>query len=191
MVRLIGLVVFVCLCSFGWSTAAAQSDLGFKGVGAELGFVNPEDIDATLGLGVFADFGEVVPNLMLEGYLDYWSKSEEEFGFEASVRDISVGAKVKYIFEIANSSIRPFAGGGLGIHFIRGEVVIPDQNLGGFIVPGMSVDDTSTKLGLDFGGGMSIPINYKTEFLTELWFGIVSDVNQMSFKVGAVYKFGV
>jgi hypothetical protein len=191
MVRLIGLMVFASLISFGWSAADAQSDLGFKGIGGELGFVNPEDIDATLGLGVFADFGEIVPNLMLEGYIDYWSKSQEEFGVEASVRDIALGAKVKYVFDIAHSNIRPFAGGGLGIHFIRGEVTIADQSIEGFYFPGMSVGDTSTELGLDFGGGMSIPINVKTEFLTELWFGIVSDVNQMSFKVGAVYKLGV
>jgi opacity protein-like surface antigen len=190
MARYIVFVVAVCLC-FGWSSAAAQSDLGLRGVGAELGFVNPEDVDATLGFGVFTDLGTIMPRLMLEAYLDYWSNSQNEFGFETSLRDIALGAKAKYVFEVPNSRIRPFAGGGLGIHFVRGEVTVPDQNLGGVIIPGFTLDDSSTKLGLDLGGGMSVPINPKTDFLTELWFGVVSDVNQVSFKVGAVYKLGM
>lgn len=191
MTRFFCLIAAICLCLFGWSSAAAQSDLGFKGVGGELGIVNPEDIDATLGLGVFADFGEIIPSLRLEGYLDYWSNSQSEFGFEMSVRDIALGAKTKYVFKMSNSIVQPFVGGGLGIHFIHGEVTMPDQNVGGFIIPGLTVDDSSTKLGLDLGGGMSIPINHKMDFLTELWFGIVSDVNQMSFKLGMVYRLGV
>jgi hypothetical protein len=179
-----------CLCVLTVTNAAAQSDLGFKGAGLEVGFVSPENIDATVGIGAFADLGTIVPSLMLEAYLDYWSKSEEEFGLKTSIRDIAIGAKAKYQFDVSSSRIRPFVGGGIGLHFLSAEMAIPDQNFGGFIIPGASVGDSSTKLGLDLGGGFNAPINPRIDFLTEIWFGLVSDVNQLSLKIGVSYNMG-
>jgi len=70
-------------------------------------------------------------------------------------------------------------------------VTMPAQDIGGIIIPGYSVDDSSTKLGLDMGGGMFVPINPRWDFMTELWYGVVNDVNQLSFTIGAVYKLGM
>ncbi|UCG52377.1 MAG: outer membrane beta-barrel protein [Candidatus Latescibacterota bacterium] len=179
-----------CLCFLVVSNAAAQSDLGLKGAGLEVGFVDPQDVDATLGFGVFVDLGTIVPRVKLDAHLDYWSKSEEQYGIEASVRDIAVGAKAKYLFEVPTNRIRPFAGGGVSIHFVSAEVTIPDQNIMGVIVPGTSVSDSSTKLGLDLGGGFYAPLTPKVSFVTEMWVGIVSDVNQLSLKIGLLYNLG-
>lgn len=177
-----------CLCVFVVSNAVAQSDIGLKAAGLEVGIVNPEDLDATIGFGALADLGTIVPNVMLEANVGYWSKSEEEFGMEASVRDISVGARAKYLFNITNSRIRPFAGGGLSMHFLNAEVTIPEQDVMGFTIPGSSASDSSTKLGLDLGGGFYAPVSPKMNFVTELWLGIVSDVNQLSMRVGMMYN---
>jgi opacity protein-like surface antigen len=179
-----------CLCVLAANNAEAQSEVGFKGVGLEVGFVNPENIDATFGLGAFADFGTITPQIKLETYLDYWSKSEEEFGMKVSFRDIAVGGKVKYLLNVSSNRIHPFVGGGIGIHFLNAEISFVDQNIGGFIIPGMSVSDSSTKLGLDLGGGFNAPVSPKMDFLTEMWIGIVSDVNQFSLKVGVLYNLG-
>jgi opacity protein-like surface antigen len=87
--------------------------------------------------------------------------------------------------------VRPFAGAGLGLHFFKGEVDIPAQDMGTFIIPAVSTEDTSTKIGMDIGGGVSTTLNEKTELLGEAWYGIVSDINQFSLRVGILYKLGI
>jgi hypothetical protein len=173
------------------SNAAAQTDLGLKGIGLKFGYVGPEDIDGTFGLGLVGDHGTLTPRIMLESYISYWSKSESEFGFETSVRDIALGARGKYLFNVPNSNVRPFAGAGLGLHFLHAEVTVPTMDVGGFTIPGGSVGDSSVKLGLDMGGGMFVPINPQWDFMTELWYGVVNDFNQFAFSIGAVYKLGM
>jgi hypothetical protein len=191
MKRFVALSVFVFLCSFALTNAFAQADLGLKGVGAEVGMVNPEDLDATVGFGLFVDLGNITPQFMLEGYFDFWTTSENTAFAKASARDIALGAKGKWVFRTSNPRIRPFAGGGLGIHFLHAEVTTPDQYIGGIlVVPAMTFQDDSVKLGLDLGGGMNVTLNEKTDFIGELWYGLVSDVNQLSLKVGVLYKLG-
>ncbi|MDH3215363.1 MAG: outer membrane beta-barrel protein [Candidatus Krumholzibacteria bacterium] len=192
MKQLVAMLAIVCTCAFASSQAIAQADLGLKGAGVEVGMVSPEDLDATVGFGLFVDLGTIAPQFMLEGYFDFWKTSEDLSGLgEASARDIALGAKGKWIFRTSNPRIRPFAGGGLGLHFLHAEVDIPDQLISGFLIPGMTIEDDSVKLGLDFGGGMNVTLNERTDFIGELWYGVVSDVNQLSLKVGVLYKLGM
>src|SRR5262245_3834049 len=123
------------------------ADFGFKRIGGAIQLVSPEDIDATFGFGAFADLGTVAPNIGLEARLDYWSHSESQFGFDASIRDITLGARGKYYFEVNHPTIRPFAGVGLGMHFLRAEVEVPTGP-----TTTTTVDDSETRVGLDFGG---------------------------------------
>jgi opacity protein-like surface antigen len=166
--------------------AMAQSNIGFRAIGANAAFVSPEDLDGTFGLGVFADLGQIAPNIGLEPTIEYWSFSENQFGAETSLRDISVGARGKYYFETANPKLRPFAGAGLAMHFLHAEesVTVP-----GF--PTVTAEGSDTKLGLDIGGGISTPINSKNDFRAEAWYGIVSDVNQFALRVGFSHKLGL
>lgn len=171
-------------CTLATGSAVAQSDLGLKNLGVAVGFVSPEDLGGTFSLGVFADHGTIAPRIGLESRIDYWSASEETFGNEVKVSDIALGARAKYFFPVANPSIRPFAGGGLALHFVHAEVTIPAQ----FGFPEMTADDSETKLGLDLGGGLAMPVNPRWDFLGELWYGIVSDVGQFSMRAGLSYK---
>jgi opacity protein-like surface antigen len=168
------------------STAMAQADLGLKNAGVALGFVNVEDIDGTFSVGVFANHGTIAPRVGLESRIDFWSKSEDEFGVEVSVRDIAIGARAKYYFDVASTKVQPFAGAGLGIHFLAMEVSMPP--IGGS--PGFEDSESETRLGLDLGGGLSTPIGPRTDFLAEAWYGIVSDVNQFSLRAGLAWKLG-
>ena len=173
-------------CTVAAPSAMAQSDLGLKGLGGAIGFVSPEDFDGTFTIGVLADHGTITPNIGLESHIDYWSQSESAFGVEASVSDIALGARGKYYFPVAHPTIRPFAGAGLGLHFVHAEVTIPAQ----FGFPEMTTEDSSTKLGLDLGGGMAMDLNPKTDFLAEMWFGIVEDVSTFSLRAGLCFKLG-
>ncbi|HET9326020.1 MAG TPA: outer membrane beta-barrel protein [Candidatus Eisenbacteria bacterium] len=180
------LLFTLLIATLGTGSAFAQSDLGMKSVGVAAGYVSPEDLDGTFSIGVFADHGTIVPNLGLESRIDFWSTSEEAFGTEVSIRDIAIGARTKYYFEVAHPSLRPFAGAGLALHLLHAEVTIPAMP--GF--PEQSFDDSETKLGLDIGGGINMPMNPRWDFNGELWYGIVSDVGQFSLRAGFGYKLG-
>ena len=186
--------VALALCALASSEAAAKTTkhktsapgLHLKAVGIAVGFVSPKNTDGTFSLGAFADCGMLTPKIGLESRLDYWSHSESSFGVDASVSDVTLGARGKYYFEAPHSNLRPFVGTGLGIHFLHADVVIPPQ--GGF--PALKAEDSSTKLGLDVGGGFSTAINPRADLLAEMWYGIVSDVNQFSLRLGVSRRLG-
>jgi len=162
------------------TTAMAQSDLGMKGIGGAIGYVSPENVDGTFSIGALADLGTLAPRLKLESRLDWWSHSEEAFGAKASVRDLTIGARTKYMIEVANPRLQPYVGAGLGLHFLSSEVSIPAQ--GGF--PAMSESASDTKLGFDIGGGAMTAIGPRTNLMGELWYGLVTDMSQLSIRVG-------
>jgi hypothetical protein len=182
----ITLVIAIASSVLAAPSAMAESDLGLKDLGVAVGYVGPEDIDGTFSVGVFADHGTITPRIGLESRIDYWSQSESSFGAEASVRDIVLGTRGKYYFEVANPKIMPFLGAGLALHFVNAEVTIPAQ----FGFPEMTVEDSSTKLGLDLGGGLATPIGQSADLLGEMWYGIVSDVSQFSLRFGVAYHLG-
>jgi len=169
------------------SNAFSQSNLGFFGVGAKLGLVDPENIDSVIGFGVFGDFGEITENLRLEGNLDYWSKSSGNANFDASVRDFALTGTAKYMFSTSNEVLQPFAVGGLGLHFVKTKSEYKGTNP--FLEPSSS-SETKTKIGIDLGGGACYSINEKIDLLGELRYRLVSDVNQLTIQVGAQYKLG-
>lgn len=164
----------------------SQMNLGFRAIGGSLGYISPENVDGTFLLGVFADAGRITNDIMLEPRIDYWNKSEESFGAKASVRDIIIGARGKYLFQTSNPKLMPFAGAGLSFHMVHAEATIPA--MGGF--PEQKVEDSTTKLGLDIGGGVATPISPRYDLIGEAWYGIVSDVSQFSLRVGMSYRLG-
>jgi len=180
------LFLVLALGLLGSQQAMAQSKIGFHAIGGTVAYVSPENLDGTFGLGVFADLGQLAPNIGLEPNIEYWSFSENQFGVETSLRDISLGARAKYYFEVSNPKVRPFAGAGLGLHFLHAET---SMNIPGF--PATTAEGSDTKLGLDIGGGISTAMNSKNDFRAEAWYGIVSDVNQFALRVGISHKLGL
>jgi outer membrane protein W len=170
------------MCAIVSTGALAESDLGLKDIGAAVGFVSPDNIDGTFSIGVFADHGNVTRHIGLESRLDYWGQSESAFGAEASIRDIAIGTRGKYYFETSKANLKPFAGAGLGIHFLHSEATVA--------MPGseMTVEDSATKLGLDLGGGLAAAVSPRANLLGELWYSVVSDVSQFSLRCGMSYS---
>ena len=191
MNRVAALLVFALIAGIATSPAWSQARLGFRGAGLELGVVGPEDIDATIGFGAFADLGTITRNVRLEAYMDYWSRSEEAFGATASVNDLAFGARSKYMFRVSNPRLLPFAGGGIGVHFIEADVVVPEQDLGSIVVPGFVVEDSATKIGLDFGGGLLYNLNGRASLSSEVWYSLVNNVNQLSLEIGLLWHFAL
>ncbi len=169
-------------CVVASQNALAQADLHLKAAGVQLGMVDPEGTDATVGFGGFADWGTLAPNIRLFTHLDHWGKSQTDpFGDKVSFSDIALTTRAKYMIPVTSATVHPYAGAGLGIHFVSAKVEVP-----GFT----SVSDSRTKLGLDLGGGVSMPVNDRTEFHGEMWFGIVDGFNQVALKAGLAWKVG-
>ncbi len=182
MKRWIVLVAAVASCSLVSQNAMAQANLGLRAAGGQVGIVSPENYDATAGFGAFADFGTLAPNVRLMTYLDTWSKSQDSpFGGSASVGDVSLSARGVYMFPVSSPRLQPFAGAGLGLHFLHAKVEVPG-------LP--TLEDSSTKLGVDLGGGFAVPMSPRADFRTELWYGIVDSYSQLSIKAGLGFKIG-
>lgn len=160
-----------------------ETGVALRALGASLAYVSPDNLDGTLAIGAFADMGRITPNIGLEPRIEYWSQSKESFGAKVSVRDLALGARGKYYFDVTKSKVHPFAGAGLGFHFIKAEA--------SFSAPGFpttSAEQSDTKLGIDLGGGIMTPLSPAVDFNAELWYGIVSDFNQLALRVGFAHK---
>ena len=172
-------------CALVAPAAHAQAKLGLESIGATVGMVSPENLGSTFGLGAFANLGTIMPDLGLETRVDYWSKSESSFGFETSVSDITLGARVKYFFALEGTPIKPYAGGGLGLHFLHEEATIPP-----FFGGPLTTSASDTRVGLDLGGGFTAPVSPRSDLVGEAWYGVVSDFSQLSLRVGLSFKLG-
>lgn len=189
--RRFALIAFAAFV-FTSSGALADADIGFKGAGGKLSFVSPDDIDATIGLGAIVDLGTIIPELGLQATLDFWSKSEDELGAEASFRDIVLGARTAYNFPVENPDFKPYVAGGLAIHIFHSEVDVPPlRDPFGNVIPGTggTFDDTETKIGLDLAGGTGYAVADNADLIAEAMFRIVSDVSQFVISAGVVFWF--
>lgn len=179
------LVLVLATGALSAQRAMGQASIGFRSIGASVAYVSPENVNGTFGLGVFADLGRITPEIGLEPRIEYWSASEEAFGSKASMRDVVVGARGKYYFDIANPKVHPFAGAGLGLHFLRAEATVSIPGL-----PTISSSASDTRLGVDFGGGLETNVSPLVDLNVELWYGIVSDANQFALRLGVSRKLG-
>jgi len=160
------------------STSFAQMMLGPKGVGAFLGYVNPEHVDATLGFGAVVDMGTLTPMLGLDLEILYWSKSEGPSDRKISWRDIVLCAHARYRFSLPGSPVKPYMGGGIGPHFVKHE----NEQSG--------KSETDTKFGLHLLAGAEYEVSPKVAIFGEWRYAIVSDINQFAIFAGAKYKLG-
>lgn len=169
-------------CLVASQNAMAEANLGLRAVGVQVGVVNAEELDATFGVGGVANWGTLTPNFQLTSHLDYWSKSEGSPGLgEVSFRDIALGVRGQYLIPVSSEKVQPYVGVGVGMHFLNAKVEVP-----GF----PTVDDGTTKVGLDFGGGITAPVNPRMDFMAETWYGVVDGFNQFSLKGGLSFKVG-
>lgn len=116
------IIAMACLVLGALSTdAIAQSNIGFKGIGPRIGYVDPGDnLDGTVELGVVFEFGEFVPKLNWDGSVSFWSTGRNYqypggSSYDWTLRDLVLRSGVNY--EFLEGEWVPYAGGGLGLHF--------------------------------------------------------------------------
>jgi opacity protein-like surface antigen len=181
----------ILFCSAISQNAWARTDLGARSIGADVGYVDPDNVNGTLGLGAFMNLGNLSPDIRLAPHLDYWSKSNSFGGDKATISDISLSPRGLYMFHTSSPKFHPYAGAGLGFHMVHARVQMAAQDLGGgVIIPAMDASNSSMKLGLDMGGGFTTPLSEKTDFCLDLWYSAVSDVGHLSLKAGVSFDLG-
>jgi opacity protein-like surface antigen len=174
----IALVAVAGVASFA-STAAAQTarasedvGLGFKGLGARLGLVDPEGASSTLDLGLHIDAGQIARNIHVAPIAEYWKVGVS--GIDLS--DLSVGLDLLFDFPLQDSRMTPYAGGGLGLHFVKAD----DPS---------GPSDSDSKFGLNVQGGIRNDVMPNLAIFGELRYNFVSDFNQLKILGGFTYRF--
>jgi len=147
MIAVLGLAIVLAVPSL---VLGAGGGIGIQGIGGQVSFVKPEDIDGTFGLGMHADLGEIGGGVGLFPSVTFWRKSWEEslFGekWDTTFTEIATNADARYYFlGYDTGTMRPFVGGGLAL--IYSSVSCDD------------FDDSDMDVGINILGGADFDIS--------------------------------
>ena len=179
-------IIAVVVLLFG-SLAFAQTDIGFKGVGAKLGFVSIESgIGSTVAFGALADLGTITHDIHLGAFFDFWSKSYSAgtgYGYNAdwTYSEFTFGGLAKYYFKLENSSFKPYAGAGL-------DLAIGKVKWNAGTVHG-DFSSSKTDLGFDIFGGADYPFSPNVTGFAQVGYHI-DGANYFGIFAGVVYSLG-
>ena len=180
---LLTIVAVVMIFNFAYS----QTDINLKAVGGKVGFVMPEDpIDNTLGFGVTADLGTIMPQIHLGGFFEFWSKSYDvNLGFgkqEWSWSEFILGGTARYFFPM-EGELKPYAGAGLA--FIIGRF---SWDYSGPAYGGATDDsDSEIDIGVHISGGIEYILSDTMTGFAEAKYTI-DGADYFGIFVGAQYK---
>jgi opacity protein-like surface antigen len=170
------------------TSLALGADIGFKGAHLRVGYVMPEDpIESTIGFGGGVDLGTITENIGLEVQVFYWSKSYEVGTAEWTYSDLAIKAHGKYMFPM--EKFTPYVGGGIGFHMYSFEWEQPEYTTPYGTYGGGTFDDSETKIGFHFLGGLVYPFNDKISLIVEAEYDL-ADLDQFIIGGGVGMRFG-
>lgn len=180
-------------------------NLQFRGIGVEVGYVVPWNLEPTVSYGLRGDMGFVGPHVRITPSIRYWSshlKEDEverlatqfieicnrrapgscpaslELG-EVSRSDVEMSADAHVLPEIPGP-ITPYLGSGVSLHLLNGG--------------GESIDDTfvedlldTVAPGLNLMGGALLRLGSVLQFSLEGRLMLTSDVQYGNFALGGVW----
>jgi len=174
-------IVAAGLVLFGAPTHAAPAPasttsqgLGFRGLGARIGFVDPEGASSTVDLGLHIDAGQFVEHVHIVPLVEYWKVGASG----VDVSDLMLGSDVNVDFPVEGGRLTPYAGGGLGLHFVKADAP-----------PGFVGGSSDTKLGLNIQGGIKNQMMPNLGIFGEVKYNFVSNENQLKIMGGFTYNF--
>lgn len=180
------LFLILAVCSvFVSANAFAASPI--RSVGFEAGYVSPDvsnvtnfEPSSTWMAGVFMDFGLPMANFLISPFANYWSSTTSvDPTTDVSLRDVSVGANVKFTIPTASVRFQPFIAGGISANMMNSETT-------GF------ESSSDTKFGFQGGAGFKVGMNESMSAIASGWYNVISDdtndVKNWSLRAGLAWS---
>jgi len=164
MKKQVAVIAVLVFCLVTGTAVFAKSNIGLKGVGAKVGFVDPEgDIGSTIGFGGVVDLGTFAPNITFGGDVMYWGKSYTEHDFKFTYSQIYISATGRYMFNTGKKAkILPYAGAGL--EFVIGKSKGEYTGELGEFMSDESWSHSDSEIGIHLVGGFKYPLD-KSKYL--------------------------
>ena len=207
-VRVLVACALVALSSAAYAPLSAQEladfdyeNLGFRGLGFEVGYLWPSTVDATPALGVRMDLGYLGPGLRIVPGISYWSskmkRSEvreleerveelvdrEASGPPSSVNlgeidwsDLVIGVDAHVVWNVG-SSVLTYVGAGAAAHIMNG---------GGDAVSDTFIEDLldTVTAGGNLHLGVEYPVTNRVRFYSVGRFEIAEPLQYFELRVG-------
>jgi len=155
------------------TTHEPDRSFGFRGIGVRAGLVDPEGASSTITYGAHVDLGEFVPNLRITPFAEYWSVGVNN----ADRSDFLLATNVDWKFPLVGPKVTPYAGAGLGLHFLKANYPAP------------LADDSKTRFGLHVQGGLVDEVMPNFDIFGELRFTFVDQADNFKLLGGFTYNF--
>jgi hypothetical protein len=140
---------------------ATAGAFGLSGLGFKVGYLGPEDSDATAVGSAHLEFEQPGSRFHLLPNVQFWSND--------LLTDVNPNFDLYYHF-VSEGEVTPYVGGGIGLHFLDVDV------------PGV---DSETDVGGNLMGGLRFPARNMHFFMEGRY--TISDVNQGSLQGGMTF----
>jgi opacity protein-like surface antigen len=173
------LVSSLALCLFpAWLHAGFVS-----GVDAMTATVLQEHQSSFSGIGVRLRLrpASLIQAIEIMPTIEYWRNSTtvQPYDIQASRKDATLGLDARYNF--SSTGWKPYAGAGIGIHFLSNKVTAPSFGLN-------EASDSVIKGGLAVLGGVSFALSGKLENFVDLKYHHITDYRQLKINWGLAYN---
>ena len=202
------------LLALGWlgsaGAASAQTladydyeNLQFRGLGVEVGWVVPTELETTISYGLHADMGFVGPNVRIVPSMRYWSSNLQQGQLdrlseqivqicerqaavcpalnlgEVQRTDLELSTEAHYIVPVGGA-LSVYAGGGLSLHLLNGRGELIDDTF---------VEDLLDTVapGFNLLVGSFVPLG-KVRLYGEARGVITSDIQYGNFSLGLTFS---
>ena len=162
------------------SAAHAAEVLGIDGMTATV-IQQHQSSFSGLGLRARVHSAQLIPNIEILPYLEWWKNTStvQPFDVKASRADATIGADARFVGEWRG--LHPYAGVGLGLHFIHNEVEAPSLGLA-------HGEDSLIKGGPSLLGGTTFALGGRLENFLEVKYHYVPNYSQLKINMGLAYN---
>jgi hypothetical protein len=162
---------------------APAARAGVVGIDASTATVMQQHQSSFSGLGLRARIHDsrLIDNIEFMPYFEYWRNTStvQPFNIRASRSDATLGADVRYVMEWRG--VHPYAGVGLGLHFLDNQVEAPSLGL-------PYGQNSLIKGGVAVLGGASFALAGHLQNFIEVKYHHVPDYGQVKIAMGLAYQ---
>lgn len=173
-------LVFVTLAASFVPSAHAGAVVGIEGMTATV-MQREQSSFSGIGLRARVRSTQLIEKVEFLPFIEYWRNTStvQPFNIKSSRSDATIGSDIRYIGEW--KGMKPYAGAGIGLHFLSSEVEAPDLGL-------PHGQNSIVKGGLSFMGGANFALAGKLENFIELKYHHVPSFSQLKIHMGLTYN---